>query len=319
MIVPCIRDRVVGSGLKDPFYLARSRFYEALKKWPKPGTGVHGYIMRLANLARHAGLSMEEAIAQITAAMPRSAMPATEVEDAVRKAYQGDGWQPGTGEKKFEMLPETQRAFITRGKDASEAAWQKRSPVPIPQEPSAKDAQVVLGAIWQADEVLYLGDTYGKEVKTVREWQAELEAGQPVPPHVIPNSLKPDGGFTMDGKPSSRCDDAVASFRYAVAEFDGLSKVDQLRLWWGFESAPIVALIDSGGKSIHAWLRVDCLDQAAWERDVEQTLFPRVLIPLGCDPACRNESRLSRMPGHYRADKNAWQRLLYLDPKGGVR
>lgn len=49
MIVPCIRDRVVGSGLKDPFYLARSRFYEALKK-RKPGTGVHGYIMRLATL-----------------------------------------------------------------------------------------------------------------------------------------------------------------------------------------------------------------------------------------------------------------------------
>ena len=261
----------------------------------------------------------EDAIAQISAAMPRAATPATEVEDAVRKAYQGDEWRPGTGGNKIELLKETQKAFIARGSKASERAWMERSPVPIPPEPSAKHAQVVMDVLWQPDEVLYLGDTYGKEVATVREWQTRLEAGQPVPPHIIPNPVKAEGGLTLDGKPSTRCDDAVASFRYAVAEFDGISKDDQLKLWWGFESAPIVALIDSGGKSTHAWLRVDCPDRVAWERDVEQTLFPRVLIPLGCDPACRNESRLSRMPGHYRADKNAWQRLLYLDPKWGAR
>ena len=319
MIVPCTRDPVAGLGLKDPFYLARCRFYEALKKWPRPGMGVHGYIMRLANLARHAGLSQEEAIAQISAAMPRAASPSTEVEDAVHKAYRGGEWQAGTGEKKIMLLPETQRALITRGKEASEAAWRKKSPVLIPSEPSAKDAVVALDALWQPDEVLFLGDTHDKNVATVREWRAKIEAGHPVPPHVIPNPVKPEGGMTLEGKPSSRCDDAVASFRFAVAEFDGLSKADQLRLWWGFESAPIVALIDSAGKSIHAWLRVDCPDRAAWERDVEQKLFPRVLIPLGCDPACRNESRLSRMPGHYRADRKAWQRLLYLDPKGGAR
>ena len=279
MIVPCTRDPVAGLGLKDPFYLARCRFYEALKKWPRPGMGVHGYIMRLANLARHAGLSQEEAIAQISAAMPRAASPSTEVEDAVHKAYRGGEWQAGTGEKKIMLLPETQRALITRGKEASEAAWRKKSPVLIPSEPSAKDAVVALDALWQPDEVLFLGDTHDKNVATVREWRAKIEAGHPVPPHVIPNPVKPEGGMTLEGKPSSRCDDAVASFRFAVAEFDGLSKADQLRLWWGFESAPIVALIDSAGKSIHAWLRVDCPDRAAWERDVEQPCNQEERLP----------------------------------------
>lgn len=119
-------------------------------------------------------------------------MPATEVEDAVRKAYQGDGWQPGTGEKNSRCSREVPAAFIARGKDASEAAaGQKRSPVPIPSEPSAGDVQVVLGAIWQADEAPTSGTHTERKLKTVREWQAELEAGQPVPPHVIPNSLKP--------------------------------------------------------------------------------------------------------------------------------
>lgn len=319
MEVPCIAVNLAQSRNLSPLTRALARFHEALKKWPRPGTGVHGYIMRLANLARHAGLSEEKAIEEITAAMPRAATPATEVDDAVRKAYSSCGWQPETAEKKIKLLPETQRAFIALGKGASEAAWRKMSPVPIPSEPSAKDAQVVLGALWQDDEVLYLGDTYDKNVATVREWREKFQAGQPIPPHVIPNPVKPEGGLTLEGKPSFRCDDAVASFRYAVAEMDDMPKADQLRFWWGFESAPIVALIDSGGKSIHAWLRVDCPDRVAWERDVEQKLFPRVLIPLGCDPACRNESRLSRMPGHYRSDMKAWQRLLYLNPNGGAR
>ena len=181
------------------------------------------------------------------------------------------------------------------------------------------NATVLLDSLWRHDEILFMGDKYGKDVATAQEWRRRFEAGAPVPPFIMPNPVKPEGGLTLEGKPSFRCDDAVASFRFAVAEFDGISKEDQLKLWWGFESAPIVALIDSGGKSIHAWLRVDCLDRAAWERDVEQTLFPRVLIPLGCDPACRNESRLSRMPGHFRAEKGAWQRLLYLNPEGTPR
>ena len=106
-------------------------------------------------------------------------------------------------------------------------------------------------------------------------------------------------------------------FKYAVAEMDDVSREAQLQFWAGFTSAPIAALVDSGGKSIHAWLWVDCKNREAWERDVEQGLFERVLIPLGCDRACANESRLSRLPGHYRAEKRAWQKLLYLNPEAG--
>ena len=98
-----------------------------------------------------------------------------------------------------------------------------------------------------------------------------------------------------------------------------MPRVDQLRFWGGYTAAPIVALVDSGGKSIHAILKVDAPNREAWERDIEQGLFSRVLVPLGCDAACRNEARLSRLPGHYRAEKNAWQKLLYLDPEGKPR
>jgi hypothetical protein len=109
----------------------------------------------------------------------------------------------------------------------------------------------------------------------------------------------------------------VAAYRYAVAEFDVMDKADQLAFWWGYRSAPIAALIDSGGKSIHAWLRVDCPDRATWERKVEGTLFGKVLVPLGCDPQCRNEARLSRLPATT-AGRRTRQRLLYLIRKGAA-
>jgi hypothetical protein len=97
---------------------------------------------------------------------------------------------------------------------------------------------------------------------------------------------------------------------------------EQARFWAGAIAAgwSVAALIHSGGKSLHAWLAVNAANVEEWERDVEQRLFPELLVPLGVDSSCRNESRLSRMPGAYRADKQQWQRLLYLNPNaGGVK
>lgn len=114
-----------------------------------------------------------------------------------------------------------------------------------------------------------------------------------------------------------RCDDAVQDFRFAVAEFDEMPRAEQLAFWAGFESAPIAALVDSGGKSIHAWLAVYVASREQWKDEVENLLFAKVLCPLGCDRACKNPSRLSRTPGHFREEKGHWQKLLYLNPHAG--
>ena len=291
----------------------------ALQDWPAAGEGVHAHIMRCACLAMQAGLKPDQAAARIRTTMPREPSPASEVTTAVHKAYATSGGVKSNGAPAPKFLPATRTVFIRQGDGASEADWLNRSPVRIDWEPGPRDALAVLDALWQPDELLFVDQAMGTSVNTVREWRMRFAMGLPVPPHVIPNPLRLDAGTTQDGKPSHRCDDSVAAFRYAVAEFDVMDKADQLAFWWGFRSAPIAALIDSGGKSIHAWLRVDCLDRAAWERDIKQILFGKVLIPLGCDRLCRNESRLSRMPGHFRREHNAWQRLLYLDPKGGAQ
>lgn len=303
-----------------------ARFSDALRACPSAGAGVHGWILSCANLAAFAGVSPADAERDILAAMSRPPSPSAEVGAAVRKAYAehkpGMAFTPRSiAPAKPKPKPMTAAAFIARGDGATEADWHEASPLRLDWEPGPRDAAALLRCLYRPAERVFCGERYGggEGVRMAADWIAAFDDGRPVPPHFIPNPLTGREHPLADGKPSRRGDSAVAGFLYAVAEFDGMDKADQLALWWGFRSAPIVALIDSGGKSVHAILRVDCETRADWEREVEGKLFPRVLVPLGCDPACRNEARLSRLPGHYRAEKGAWQRLLYLNPEGTPR
>ena len=303
-----------------------TKYETALHSCPHAGSGVHAWVMSCANLAARAGVSPADAERDIVQRMTRGPSPAAEVGAAVRKAYAehkggADGYTPTAyGKPKPQPKPMTAQAFIQRGDGAEECDWWEASPYRIDWgEPGPMDAVVLLRTLYAPGEFVFLGERYGVEVRTAADWIARMEGGAILPPHWIPNPLTGQEHPTGDGKLSKRGDSAVASFRFAVAEFDTLSKPEQLAFWWGYRSAPIVALIDSGGKSIHAILKVNAPNREAWEADVEQRLFARVLCPLGCDPACRNEARLSRLPGHYRREKNQWQRLLYLNPEGTPR
>ncbi len=286
-------------------------------------------MLSCANLGALAGIPANQIESDIRQAMTRAPSPASEVAVTVKKAIAevrpGESYNPTAHAKptKPKPRPNTAAAFVARGDGAEEVDWWEASPYRLDWPPGAHDAIALLETLYRSDEYLFIGKRYdgGANVRTVAEWVARFKRGVPLPPHWIPNPLC---GIAVpnpkdDAKLSARCDEAVASFKFIVAEMDGMARADQLALWRGFRSAPIVALIDSGGKSIHAILRADVPDRATWESVVRRTLFPNVMIPLGCDSSCKNESRLSRLPGHYRQEKGAWQRLLYLDPKGGAR
>lgn len=300
---------------------AARKFEDALRCWPHAGSGVHSHLMTVCNLAAIAGIPATEAEAHIIQTMTRPPSPGSEVASAIRKAYAehkpGETYAPRQiAMPKPRALPMTREQFVRKGDGAEECDWWEASQIRIDWEPGPRDALALLGALYAPDEFLFIGERYGAEVATVGDWMRRIESGEPCPPHFIPNPLTGREHPLPDGKLSRRGDSAVASFRFAVAEFDGMDKAAQLAFWWGYRAAPIAALIDSGGKSIHALLRVEAPSREAWEADVERRLFARVLCPLGCDAACRNESRLSRLPGHYRREKNQWQRLLYLNPEG---
>lgn len=182
------------------------------------------------------------------------------------------------------------------------------------------DAILVLKTLFKPTDRLCIGGPYDVTNKSVEEWIALAEKGVKIGPHIIPNPLS--GTFAPkksgDGE-TLRGDLNVTEYRHCVVEFDDLSREEQIRFWSAVK-LPIVALIDSGGKSVHAWLQVSKLATVTtaeqWATHIKLRLYDQILTPMGIDSACSNPARLSRLPGHYRTEKGAYQRLLWLSPEG---
>lgn len=303
------------------------KYNTALKSIPAPGgNGCHTALLGVANHGVMAGLADEQIFNDIRNWIPEGNRPVPdgEIRDAVRKARQ-DVVPSGSG-RNHKPVPATQKprpavkseylqSLLERGKNVTERDIANASSVSIPNSPE-QHPFLLLDSLYSPDDNLFIGGTYDTEVQPVREWIRHITAnGTNALPHVIPNPLTGSQHKTKSGKMSFRCDAAVKDFRFAVVEFDNLSREDQLA-FWAAVPLPVAALIDSGGKSIHGWIRIAGVNsEDEWSRQVETELYARRLVPLGVDPACRNESRLSRLPGHYRAEKQRWQRLLYLNPE----
>ena len=101
----------------------------------------------------------------------------------------------------------------------------------------------------------------------------------------------------LDGKGCKN--DNVSEFRYALVESDGLEIEKQNAIIHQLE-LPCAALVYSGGKSLHAIVRVDAPDYAEYRKRVDYLYSICQKNGLVLDQACRNPSRLSRMPGAMR-------------------
>ena len=317
-------------------------YQSALLTMPESGGGgCHAALLSVSNLGAMAGLSPEKVFLDLRANVHgKRSVPDREIHDAVNKAFRDfkrgvmASFPSPPRRPAFNAL-KMLNGILATGEGAGEADLCECSPVRIDWAP-AQDALHLLALLYQPGDRLFIGarhDAGPEHVHTVADWRTRFETGAPVPEHIIPNPLTGEPGPTKDGKPSFRADTCVARFRFAVLEFDQMPeplrdsgqpaatwpREAQCQFWAGVLAFdwPIATLIDSGGKSIHAWMTVDALDSAEWENKIENELFARWLMPLGVDQACRNEARLSRMPGHFRTEKSRWQRILYLNPHGG--
>jgi hypothetical protein len=130
---------------------------------------------------------------------------------------------------------------------------------------------------------------------------------------IRPNPVKQRGTGT-NGAP---CDADVTSFRFCLLESDDLPFDLQLSLWARLP-LPIAAIIDSGGRSAHAWVMLNCSTEQEYRGMVDR-IYTR-LACFGLCPGNKNPSRLSRLPGAQREIGkycNGRQRLLYLNPEPG--
>lgn len=94
----------------------------------------------------------------------------------------------------------------------------------------------------------------------------------------------------------------VTRFDYALVESDDMPLAEQDALYRKFE-LPIAALVYSGGKSIHAIVRVEAQNQEEYRKRVDFLYDFLEKRGLKIDKQNRNPSRLSRMPGVTRNGK----------------
>ncbi len=328
----------------------QKKFLTACLNIPASGRGCHPALLGAANLGRNAGYSPQQIFDHMRPAIPPGSRVVSDVEimQAVDKALEDPAAKPQRNPKQVLKIvrklksPQIKRAvqqsIIDHGGPVDPDVLYRHSPVALSD--TEPHMITLLKNLYLPDDLIFIGrrtdpgvreDSIRKASQWVPFFQEKLEMVMRMPeatrgacyeslaeefPHIMANPLSGLQKKTKNGKDTFRGDNCIQDFRFAVGEFDVLSVDNQLSFWRGL-GLPVCALIHSGGKSVHAWLRTDVHNSEDWTRVIEMGLFP-MLGSLGADTSCKNESRLSRLPGLFRTEKNQWQRLLWLCPEGGI-
>ncbi len=193
------------------------------------------------------------------------------------------------------------------GKQQGHAASHESRRVTGPPEPVAGGFLHLLDACFQPDEhvaIAIAAENEAGEIKprrgttlTAAEWKLKIEAKGSID-KVFSTKL---GVFvrinpTIKGGATNA---DVTAFRHVLVEFDcdqagePIPKEEQYRAIMA-SGMPVAALIDSGNKSLHAWVRVDAPNEAEYTRRVD--VVWKHFETMNLDKQNRNPSRLSRCP-----------------------
>lgn len=313
---------------------------EILSACPKPGEGVHYWLLSAAHQCRKAGLTKAEAEALIAVHMTRPPK-ANEVRDAVEKGYSpsvitwtrpaGSTCQAGSepaqpiapvpiSEIKFdpaELAAVANR--ITMPPNWRHWFWE-RSPV----MPTFQSGFSFLAHLYEDGERVHVFDIM-QSSKPLHTVTIGRSMDCRVPDRIRQGGsgagiwflCNPVDGIShhnprQDNKPSCRSEESITSFRYAVLESDCADSSEWFAL---IAQLPlrIAAIYTSGSRSIHSLIRVDASSKEHWDSIIGP--MKRPLKVLGCDSGCLSAVRLTRLPGCHRPEKGGFQKLLYLAPK----
>lgn len=311
-----------------------ARYQNALRSIPSPGGGCHPAMLGCANRGVLAGLTAERIFSDLRRSIPRGSRKVAdkEIREAIKKAqgacrplirlHDGRICRRPALPKPAPALPDgraTLRSIIAQAEKWNETDLADMSPIHVPAEP-ARQAALFLKAMFADDEKVFIGERtdqgiIGRTIRPVSEWVDHIERGGVIAPFIIVNPLSGSQANKKSGGLTRRGDGNIHIFRHALAEFDNLSHEDQLK-FWAAVPLPVVALVDTGGKSLHGWIDVQKIAEVPnhddWDIHIRSRLYDCRLTPMGCDPACKNPARLSRLPGHFRVEKGKYQRLLWL-------
>ncbi len=234
-----------------------------------------------------------------------------EVCDAVAFAYglaspSYEGRMPTPGEMKLRT------SFDWPAADAAlmDFTIQGVEPMFDPAADAGVTAAEAIRQLYDPDDLLCAGPSQlSALVRSVADTARDAEFMQ----FIVPNPMKGLEAVNKGGKPSKRCQANVKERRYLVAEFD-LPDRDhdaQARLITALgRVVPCCMVVDSGGKSLHAWFPMRGMSEPQAAR------FFGFACGLGADPSRWDPCGWLRMPGGLRVRPDGTrvrQRIIYFE------
>jgi len=279
---------------------------------------------------RDAGYAEAEAMRLIQAGAARCGLSEREAAAAVRSAYHRPPRQPiiPGNAPRFTYTPRQRAPGVRLAADAGEKMlaryadaygraptlddftaefWERSDPRPL--EDWREDWRLLFSMLYEKTDCIGIKSTVAgtPTIKPRNDWlRQKAITGQGL--FVQLNPVKA-------GATQLRNQD-VSAWRFLLLENDRCPLVEQAALL-AAAPLPIVAIIASGNRSLHAWLRVDAADETAW-RATAAVVFDR-FTTAGFDRACATPSRLGRLPGFTRPDSNGEQKLLYITTRPKVK
>lgn len=282
-----------------------------IRPCPASGQGVHQWAYATWHTAREAGLSEAEADAVCDEHATRTLTRGDYPRD-FPKAKRSGLWKP-----KPSYSPEKLKAFAAKAQGFTAEDMQRKSPI-SPDEVTPADFLRVISLPGEKRIVFSDYESQGQHL-----WIC--------PPGNQPHDRNELKRFVMSfsgawflanpidgqksynarlGKESARAAENLTSFPYLVVESDEAPH-DQWIAVLALCRLPIAAVYESGGRSVHALVKINAATGGVWRQAVEEIRTP--LIMLGADAAATKTVQLSRLPQCFRGEKRKWQRLLYLN------
>lgn len=246
------------------------------------------------------------------------------LEDAFRRAIPRTQPMPSfwhselLGKAKTKVDPTTTTENFLRGFRCGENDLWEASPIRPPDD-WTKDGACLASMVYEPNDLINVVTNYqlGQDGKAKPD-----DAGTTLPRDEMIACLtrgkfqSEAGGWLrmnpLDGR--GVADANVTTFRFALVECDAIPLELQMSLLAKL-LLPIVAIIGSGGRSLHAWVRVDAGTMDEYRQTVSRMLL--LLAKFGVDAKTKNPSRMSRLPGVVRqhgVQGDGRQRLFYLNP-----
>lgn len=214
----------------------------------------------------------------------------------------------------FDIYKPSSSLVLSAKIDGKKYNPQVRTPIPEPLDDSCR--RFILAAFKPGEHISMCDAVANKEgrstpkdagtVLTREGWLDKLDSVGGDPNKLFKNQIC--GAFVRVNPTNGKTDADVESFRHTLIEFDKLSCEDQFSILTQ-SNVPCTAILHSGGKSIHAWVRVDASTREEYDERV--LWIYEHFKQYGVDPKNKNPSRFSRLPGVNRG--NNVQSLLSLN------